>query len=508
MQLAARALNYHFRSRLPKVQQWIHRPIPCQQHLWTYLCYAARNTNFGKTYHFNSLKKPEQFAQMVPLQDYESLKTFIQPIFDGQQNVLWHSDIRYFAKSSGTTADKSKYIPISTRQLYENHFKASSDILTLYITANPQSQLFEGKGVVVGGSSRLNPLNQKAMYGDLSAILSHNMPSIGRYLRTPSVDIALLPNWEEKLERTANLVIRQKITQMAGVPTWLLVLLRRIITNTKAENMSEVWRDFELYLHGGVSFAPYRQQFEQLFPSEKVQYWQTYNASEGFFGIQDQPQREDMLLLVNHDIYYEFLPMSEINAPNPRTLQLHEVEMGVNYALVISNTSGLWRYMLGDTIQFTTLCPYRIKVTGRTKHYINAFGEEVMVDNTDQALAQVAKKHQVAVRDYTVAPCYFDDTQNGAHEWLIAFEQEPKDMEQFATDLDYALQQINSDYEAKRFKDIAMRMPTVRAVPSNIFEQWLRQKNKLGGQNKVPRLSNDRQFLEQILTIWKEADKL
>jgi hypothetical protein len=415
---------------------------------------------------------------------------------------LWNTPIYWFAKSSGTTSDKSKFIPISDESFNDCHYKAAKDILTLYYQFNPETELLRGKGLVIGGSHSINPLNQEAQFGDLSAVLLQNSPFWGHWLRTPDLSIALMDEWESKIEKLAHSTIKENVTSVSGVPTWTLVLFKRILELTGKKNMSEVWPSFELFMHGGVSFTPYKEQFQKLIGKD-INYLAMYNASEGFFAAQDIPGDTGMLLFVDHGVFMEFMPVSEYGKNDPETIGLQDVELEKNYALIISTNGGLWRYSLGDTIQFTSLNPYRIKVSGRLKHFINAFGEELIVDNTDRAIAIASEKTGAIVNDYTAAPVYFSDTSNGAHEWLIEFEKEPDNIETFTNELDAALKNINSDYEAKRHKNIALRLPIVHKMNKGIFTEWLRSKGKLGGQHKVPRLSNDRKFLEEILQLNK-----
>lgn len=498
MKIVGALAKTYFTLRKSKLQYYMQQPLLCQQQMFEYLMYVGQQTAWGQTHGYEKIKNQQQYAQRIPVQTYETLQPYIERIMAGEPNVLWHTPVRWFAKSSGTTADKSKFIPISTATLDKNHYRGARDVLTLYSLANPRTQLFDGKGLVIGGSHQISHLNPTMQYGDLSAVLAQNMPNIGHYLRTPDLATTLMPNWDEKLEKIVQITRTQNVVQMAGVPTWTLLVLKRLLELTKAENIGQIWKNFELYLHGGVSFTPYEQQFAQLIGKPTAQFWQTYNASEGFFALQDQPHRNDMLLLTDHAVYYEFMPLSELNAEQPRTLQLHEVEVGQNYALTITTYSGLWRYMIGDTIQFTTLAPYRIRVTGRTKHYINVFGEEVMVGNTDAALSTACTLHQATVTDYTVAPIYLTQTTKGGHEWLVEFDTPPARLDQFAADLDAALQQLNTDYQAKRHNDMAMQCATVVALPKGTFYRWLQSKGKLGGQNKVPRLFNTRQYIDDI----------
>lgn len=419
---------------------------------------------------------------------------------NGEENLLWNTPVSWFAKSSGNTNDKSKFIPITKESLEDCHYKASKDVLTMYYNYNPDSDLLTGKGLVIGGSHQMCPVNEEAQYGDLSAVLLQNTPVWANWIRTPELSIALLDEWENKIEQLALSTIYENVTSISGVPTWTLVLIKRILEITQKQTLIEVWPNLEMYLHGGVSFKPYKEQFEKLIGAE-INYLEMYNASEGFFAAQDNPDTDGMLLFLDHGIFYEFMPVEEYGKENPRTIGLNKVELNKHYAPVISTNGGLWRYIVGDTIEFTCLQPFRIKVTGRLKHFINAFGEELMIANADKAIAAASEKTNSIVNDYTAAPVYFSDNNNGAHEWLIEFEKEPANIQEFAYELDCALKNINSDYEAKRHKDIALRMPVIHNLPKNSFTEWLRSKGKLGGQHKVPRLSNERKFVEEILSI-------
>lgn len=481
-------------------------PVEAQFGVWQDLLAAGQYTEFGRLHHFSGIQSIADYKKAVPVQRYEDLKPFIDRMMQGEENVLWNTPVTWFAKSSGTTSDRSKFIPVSEESLQDNHYKASKDVLSLYYTTHPDSDLLTGKGLVIGGSHQINQYNEGVHYGDLSAVILQNSPFWSNWIRTPDLTIALMDEWEEKIEKLAQSTIHENVTSMAGVPTWLIVLLKRILEITGKTTIKEVWPSLELYMHGGVSFVPYRQQFERLIGAP-INYVEIYNASEGFFAAQDDPSEEGMLLLCNHGIYYEFMPPSEWEKEEPHTLQLDEVETGKNYAPVISTNGGLWRYVLGDTIQFTSLNPFRIKVSGRIKHFINAFGEEVIVDNTDQAIAIACHQTGATVSDYTAAPVYFSDEGNGAHEWLLEFEKEPPVLSTFTEALDKALQSINSDYEAKRHKDIALRMPEVTAIPGGSFAAWLASKGKLGGQHKVPRLSNDRTVLEDVKAFVAAAAK-
>jgi hypothetical protein len=496
MKLLSPTISRLARLRNWSIEQWLTDPVGTQFTVWQDLIASGQNSEFGRLFHFSEIQSLQDYKERVPIQDYDSLKPYIERMMEGEENVLWNTPINWFAKSSGTTSDKSKFIPVSEESLKENHFKGSKDVLSLYYVSHPESDLLTGKGLVIGGSHQISSINDDVHFGDLSAVVLQNSPFWSNWIRTPDLSIALMDEWESKIEKLAQTTIHENVTSMAGVPTWLIVLLRRILEITGKSTIGEVWPGLELYMHGGVSFVPYRKQFEKLI-GKPINYLEVYNASEGFFAGQDDIDKEGMLLMCDHGIFYEFMPVSEFEGEQ-KTIQLNEVEIGKNYALIITTNGGLWRYLVGDTIQFTSIDPFRIKVSGRMKHYINAFGEEVIVDNSDKAIAIASEKTNAIVNDYTAAPVYFSDDGNGAHEWLIEFEKEPRDLDQFMLELDTALKSINSDYEAKRHKDIALRMPVIKIVPKNTFSNWLSSKGKLGGQHKVPRLSNDRKFLDEI----------
>ena len=488
------------RMRFWRVENWSRHPVAVQREVLQELVTAAQHTSFGKKHKFSTLFTLKEFKKMVPIHSYEDMKPYVERMMDGEENILWNTPINWFAKSSGTTSDKSKFIPISDESLQDNHFKASKDVLATYYNNFPGSDLLTGKSLVVGGSHQLNKMNEEIQYGDLSAVLMQNTPFWGQWLRTPELSIALLDEWEDKIEQLAAITAEENVTSLAGVPTWTLLLLKRILAIKGKTTIKEVWPNLELYITGGVSFVPYREQFDKIFGA-KINYLEIYNASEGFFAGQQCPDDDGMLLFTEHGIFYEFMPVDQYGQNNPQTVGLDKVAIGKNYALVISTTGGLWRYLVGDTIQFTSLHPYKIKVTGRLKHYMNAFGEEVIVDNSDNAIAIAAEKTGSIVNDYTAAPVFFSEHANGAHEWLIEFEKKPDNLQQFIIELDSALKNCNSDYEAKRHRDIALRLPIVHILPKGHFTKWLHSKNKVGGQHKVPRLSNERVILEEILSI-------
>ena len=501
MKLLSPAISRLARLRLWRIEHWVNNPVAAQRQVLQHLITSAQYTEFGRKYNFDKLFTIRDFKQAVPIHEYDDLKPYIERLMNGEENILWNTPVNWFAKSSGTTNDKSKFIPITEESLEETHFQAAKDVLTLYYNFNPESDLLTGKGLVIGGSHQVSKLNEETQYGDLSAVLMQNTPFWGHWLRTPELSIALLDEWETKIDKLAHSTMLENVTSISGVPTWTLVLIKRILQLSGKLTLKEVWPNLELYIHGGVAFTPYKEQFEKLIGGH-INYLDLYNASEGFFGAQDQPGIEEgMLLFVDHGIFYEFLPVDEYGKDQPETVGLESVELSKNYAPVISTNGGLWRYLIGDTIQFTSLYPFRIKVSGRLKHFINAFGEELIVDNSDRAIAIACEKTGAFFNDYTAAPVYFSEHGNGCHEWLIEFETPPQDLGLFTFELDTALKNCNSDYEAKRHKDIALRMPIVKALPKGMFNTWLKSKCKLGGQHKVPRLSNNRNYVDEILAL-------
>ncbi len=498
MKLLSPAISKLARMRLWRIENWSSNPAAAQREVLQHLVTAAQYTEFGKKYHFEKLFTVREFKKNVPIHEYDDIKPYIMRMMNGEENILWNTPVTWFAKSSGTTSDKSKFIPISEESLHDNHYQASKDLLSNYYKNFPSSDLLTGKGLVVGGSHQISKVNDEIQYGDLSAVLMQNSPFWGQWIRTPELSVALLDDWESKIEKLAQVTANENVTSLAGVPTWTLLLLKRILEIKGKSTIKEVWPNLELYINGGVSFVPYKEQFNKIIGGQ-INYLEIYNASEGFIAGQQSPDDDGLLLFTEHGIFYEFMPVEEYGKDNPQTIGLKDVEIGKNYALVISTTGGLWRYLIGDTIQFSSLNPYNIKVSGRLKHYMNAFGEEVIVDNTDKAIAIAAEETNAIVNDYTAAPVYFSDNSNGAHEWLIEFEREPDDFDSFVTHLDNSLKNINSDYEAKRHKNIALRQPIVHMMPKGTFRDWLRSKGRLGGQHKVPRLSNERTILEEIL---------
>ena len=500
MKLLSPAISRLARLRHWHIEQWITDPIAAQREVLQDLVTHGQCTEFGRKFGFKELFSIREFKQSIPIHEYEDLKPYIERLMQGEENLLWNTPVNWFAKSSGTTSDKSKFIPITQESLEDCHFQAAKDVLTLYYNYNNESDLLTGKGLVIGGSHQISKINEDIQYGDLSAVLLQNTPMWANWIRTPELSIALMDEWESKIEMLAQSTIPEDVSSISGVPTWTMILMKRILELTGKSTLKEVWPNLELYIHGGVSFLPYREQFKKII-GEGCTYLEMYNASEGFFAAQDNPEEDGMLLFLNHGIFYEFMPVEEYGKADPQTIGLKNVETGKNYALVISTNGGLWRYLVGDTVQFVSTWPFRIKVSGRLKQYINAFGEEVISDNADKAIAIASNKTGLTVNDYTVAPVYFGDNTKGAHEWVVEFDAEPSSTEQFAYELDCALKSLNSDYEAKRYKDIALTLPTVHSLKKGIFHEWLKSKGKLGGQHKIPRLSNDRKYINEIIAL-------
>jgi hypothetical protein len=488
------------KKRIHQMELFLKYPHEVQEELLFSLIKTAENTQIGKKYDFSSVKNYTTFSERVPIASYEELEPLIELTRKGEQNVFWHSNIKWFAKSSGTTNAKSKFIPVSAEALENCHYKASKDLLCLFLNNNEDSQLFTGKSLRLGGSKQLYEDNN-TFFGDLSAILIDNMPIWAEFSSTPSSKISLMGDWETKLPAIINETVNENVTSLAGVPSWMLVLLQKALETTGKSNLLEVWPNAEVYFHGGVSFEPYKEQYKKLFPKDSFKYYEIYNASEGFFAIQDQNGSDELLLMLDYGIFYEFIPMDTFGTFNQRVIRLNQVELNKNYAVVITTNSGLWRYLIGDTIRFTSLNPFRIKVTGRTKHHINVFGEELMVENTDTALAKTCKTFNCEVVDYTVAPIFMKDKEKGAHEWIIEFKNAPEDIVKFSQALDENIQAVNSDYEAKRYNNMTLNPLVLNVARENLFYDWLKQQDKLGGQHKVPRLSNERTYLENLLQL-------
>jgi len=488
-------------KRMKQIELMREYPYEFQKEIFFNLIKKAQKTEFGRQHGFDDITSISTFQEQVPVNTYDDIKGLIKRVLRGEANVLWPGVTHWFAKSSGTTSDKSKFIPVTEDSLKECHFRGGKDILAIYLSQYPESKVLDGKSLSIGGSHQINEINNEAYYGDLSAVLIQNLPFWAEIKRTPKIKIALMADWEKKMENMARETIKDNVTSIAGVPSWTLLLLRRILDITGKSSIVEVWPNLEVFFHGGISFSPYKKQFKDIVPKHGMHYLETYNASEGFFALQDDLTRDDMLLLLDYGIFYEFIPFDQLESENYKPLTIEEVEKNKNYAVVISTNGGLWRYLLGDTVKFTSLYPHKIKITGRTKHFINVFGEELMVDNVEEALKIATKKTHATVSEYTIAPVFMEKNKKGRHQWAIEFGIPPKNLEYFIEILDEALKSVNSDYEAKRYKDLSLQKPEIEIIKQGTFYLWLQKQGKLGGQNKIPRLLNNRSFLEEILKL-------
>jgi hypothetical protein len=492
--------SWFLKKRIHQMELFIKYPNEVQNELLKSLISKARNTEIGKKYDFAEISNYETFAQRVPLHSYEEYESKIERSRLGENNIFWPTPIKLFAKSSGTTNAKSKFIPVSDDSLENCHYATSKDLLCMYLNNNPESQLFTGKSLRLGGSKEIYR-NNGTSYGDLSAILIDNMPFWAEFSSTPSSEISLMSDWEIKMQAIVDETLMENVTSLAGVPSWMLVLLNNVLETSGKGNLFEVWPNLEVYFHGGVNFDPYTQQYHNLLPKADFRYYEIYNASEGFFACQDQNDADGLLLMLDYGIFYEFIPMDAYGTVSEKVIPLSEVEIGANYAVVITTNAGLWRYKIGDTVRFTSISPYRIKVSGRTKHHINVFGEELIIENTDKALKMASQVTGYEIVEYTAAPIFMEGKEKGAHEWIIEFKTPPKNLRAFTMELDFALQQLNSDYEAKRFNNMTLNMPTVHPARKGLFYDWLKKHDKLGGQHKIPRLSNKRSYLEELLEM-------
>jgi hypothetical protein len=500
-------LDSIFSSLYKPIDKFLEKPWEIQLDTFNYLITHGKGTFFGVKNKFDQIRTPEDFKRHVPIMGYDDLKLYLDIIINEKKsNILWDTPIKWFAMSSGTTNDKSKYIPVTKESLRNCHYKSGHHMLALYAKHFPENRFMFGKALVLGGSQQVNTIGEGIFTGDVSAILVKNLPWWAKSRRTPE-EISLIPEWDVKLQRLTDYAINQDIRSLLGVPSWMLVLLKKIIKDT-GQSITDIWPNLEVFFHGGVSFVPYREQYEKIIHTNKMNYWETYNASEGFFGIQYSPDSSDLLLLLDNQVFYEFIPNGQWEVKNPETLTLNEVELGVKYAMLISTSGGLWRYLLGDTIEFTSLEPHLFKIAGRTKHFINAFGEELMIDNAENALQEACKVTGAKITEYTAAPVFFGDNNNGAHEWLIEFATLPSDMELFVRVLDNSLKALNSDYEAKRSLGLSLRKPIIKVVPRNFFYKWMDSKERLGGQNKIPRLANDRKYVDSLLEFILQSTKI
>ncbi len=493
-----------FSSFYKPIDKFLAKPWEKQLDTFNYLISHGSKTLFGQKHNFDKIKTPEDFKKHVPIMGYDDLKPYLNIIInDKKPNVLWDTPVKWFAMSSGTTNDKSKYIPVTNESLKNCHYKGGHHMLALYTKHHPEHAFMFGKALVLGGSQQINTIGEGIFTGDVSAVLVKNLPWWAKRRRTPE-EISLIADWDVKLQKLADYAIKEDIRSLLGVPSWMLVLLKKIVADT-GKSIPELWPNLEVFFHGGVSFLPYREQFEKIIPTDKMNYWETYNASEGFFGVQYAPDSSELLLLLDSQVYYEFIPNGDWEKENPEVLTLNEIEVGVKYAMLISTSGGLWRYLLGDTIEFTSLQPHLFRITGRTKHFINAFGEELMIANAQDALQEACKVTGAKITEYTVAPIFFGDNNNGAHEWLIEFETPPSHLELFTQTLDKTLQSVNSDYEAKRSSSLSLRLPIIKVMPHNFFYRWMESKEKMGGQNKVPRLANHRKYVDSLLNFLSES---
>ena len=490
--------SWILKKRIHQMELFMKYPNEVQNELLHELIKKASKTETGKLYEFKTIKSYNIFKSRVPLCNYDDIELNIERCRKGEQNIFWPSNIKWFAKSSGTTNSKSKFIPLSSEALEDCHYKAGKDMLSLYYNNNEDSQLLTGKSLRLGGSNELYNKND-SYFGDLSSIIIQNLPFWAEFSSTPSNKTSLMPEWETKMKAIVAESISEKVTSLAGVPSWMLVLLQNVLKETKKKTISQVWPDAEVYFHGGVSFKPYRELYKGLFTQKDFRYYEIYNASEGFFGIQDRNHSDELLLMLDYGIFYEFIPIKGDKEDDSDIIPLSEVALNTNYSIVITTNGGLWRYKIGDTIQFTSLSPYRIQVTGRTKHFINVFGEELIIDNAEKALERVSAKTKSIISNYTAGPIFMEKDSQGAHEWIIEFEKEPENLNHFSSLLDEALQEENSDYEAKRYKNMTLHSLKVHKAKKGLFYEWLSKKGKLGGQHKVPRLSNSREILEELL---------
>lgn len=497
-------LTWVMKQRIHQIELFMKYPHDVQDELFKNLLSAAKQTAFGQQYDFSSIQNYQQYRERVPVHSYENLFPYIERLMRGEQNILWPSEIKWFSKSSGTTNARSKFIPVSQEALDDCHFKGGKDLLSIFVNNYPDTTIFDGKGLAVGGSHQQNNFDPSASsyYGDVSAVIMQNLPVWAQFIRTPSLETALLSNWEEKIEKLARETARENVTNIAGVPTWTILLIQKIVEIENKKSILDVWPNLQVFFHGAVSFTPYRALFKSLIPTDKMVYWETYNASEGFFGIQDQKGSEDLLLMLDYGIFYEFIPAEEIGNEFPRALSLDQVELDKNYVMLISTNAGLWRYNIGDTIKFTSLSPFRIRITGRTRHFINAFGEEIIVENAEAAIARACEETGAVIDNFTAAPVYLEAGKKGRHQWVIEFRKEPETLTRFTTVLDDTLRSINSDYDAKRAHDLALLAPQVDVVKRGTFYTWMKSRGKLGGQNKVPRLSNTREYVEDIMKLY------
>lgn len=501
MDILTNTISLLFRPRQKEIARFALDTDVIQQQQLQSLLTSAQHTEWGLKYDYKSIHRYADFRERVPLQQYDDIKPYVIRMINGERNILWPSVVKWYAKSSGTTNDKSKFLPVTSEILKGCHYKGGFDTVALYLRNNPESNFFSRKGLILGGSHSPSPLNHKSHCGDLSAVLLQNLNPLVNLIRVPAKRIILMDEWESKIQAIVESTWKEDVNSLSGVPSWMLVLIRSVLQKTGREHLTDIWPNLEVFFHGGISFEPYRDQYKALIPSDKMHYMETYNASEGFFGMQDDPSDHSLLLMPDYGVFYEFIPMNEIDREHPTILPLEAVTTGRNYAMVISTSGGLWRYLIGDTVRFTSLHPHKFVISGRTKHFINAFGEELMVDNADKAISQVSRQTGAKVKEYTAAPLFILDKAKGRHQWFIEFEKMPSSLSDFAALLDQTLQELNSDYEAKRYKEISLQPLDILVAREGTFYEWLKGKGKLGGQHKIPRLCNERTFIEELQTI-------
>jgi len=491
-------VKLYLTKRYKRIERIYNQPNILQKNQLATILKIGAQSEYGEKLKFQSIKTETEYKKSVPLIRYEDISKHITMMMDGKSNVLIPKKSEYFAKSSGTTGQRSKYIPMPWRYHRYNHFAASWDTMSMVYHEDPSCKIFEKKSTIMGGAIAEKG---EVKIGDVSAILVDKMHWAGRPFFTPSFEVAKMANWEEKIDKMAQVCKDEPVVMIGGVPTWTLVLCNKILELTGKQNMHEVWPTAKYYMHGGVGFEPYREQFQKLFPSSGFKYYEVYNASEGYFAVQDRSDADGMMLMVDHDIYYEFLPLGEIENRKAKTYNLEEIQLNVPYAMVISTTNGLYRYIIGDTVEFVSRFPYRIKLVGRTQQYINMFGEELMISNTETALAKACKKHKAIIKEYTIGPKAMSAGTSGKHIWVVEFEKSPKSLTTFTEDLDLCLRECNSDYDAKRVGDIVLNSLEINVVASNTFYSWMKAKGKYGGQHKVPRLSTDLTIVNELLAI-------
>ncbi|MDL1913746.1 MAG: GH3 auxin-responsive promoter family protein [Bergeyella sp.] len=492
-------VNWFIKDRIDRIGNFLKEPIETQNSVLFSLLEKSKHTVYGRKHGFKDIDNLSDFQSQVPIVRYEDFEPYIERTRRGEPNVIWNGKIKQFAKSSGTTNAKSKYIPITEESLRDCHFRAGKDLISIYCNNHPKNQLFSNKNLRLGGSAELYE-NYNTKYGDLSAILIDNLPFWIEITTTPSKKTSLMTEWEAKIKAIVAQVKKENVGSISGVPSWMLILLKKILEESNKSTIAEIWSQLEVFFHGGISFKPYKEEYRKIIGKE-INFYEIYNASEGFFAMQDRCRSDELLLMLDYGIFYEFIKLQDLDKEFPRAYTLGEVEPGENYAVVISSNGGLWRYLLGDTIYFTSIAPHRLKISGRTKHFINTFGEELMIDNVEKALEKACKATQAVVREYTGAPIFMSSSSQGGHEWLIEFSKKPKKIEDFNTIFDEELQKVNSDYEAKRYKDITLKKPVIHVGKDRVFYVWMSQRGKLGGQNKVPRLSNTREYIEPLLSL-------